>query len=195
MLTIRQIVFACWIIFILYWFISARTVKTIQETRGWLGGNWYPILPLIGFLFIGNFKFLARLGIPVNSLGILLIPHTTIINVLSAILAVAGLIVAIMARRALAENWSAAVALKRDHELITTGLYRYVRHPIYTGNLLMVLGTALSFDTLSACIGFFIIVFTVLLKLRQEEVLLTEHFSEEYSSYKKRTKILIPFIW
>jgi len=195
MITMRQIIFACWIIFILYWFISARTVKTTQETRGWLGGNWYPILLLIGFLFIGNFRFLARFGFPVNSLGILLIPPTMIVNVLSAALTVTGLMVAIIARRTLANNWSAAVALKNDHELITTGPYYHVRHPIYTGILLMVLGTVLPYGTFGACIGFFIIVLSIWLKLRQEEILLAEHFSEEYSSYKKRTRILIPFIW
>lgn len=178
----------------LYWFISARSVKPIQETRGWLGGNWYPLLLLVGFLLIGNFRFLARFGIPVDSLGILLVPYTTTINVVSAILAVAGLIVAVIARRTLAENWSAAVALKKGHELITRGLYHYVRHPIYTGMLLMVLGTALTFGTLGAFIGFLVIVLAFWLKLRQEEALLTEHFSEEYSSYKKRTKTLIPFI-
>ncbi len=59
----------------------------------------------------------------------------------------------------------------------------------------MVLGTALSFGTLSACIDFLIIVLTIWLKLRQEEALLTKHFAEEYLSYKGRTKTLIPFIW
>lgn len=51
---------------------------------------------------------------------------------------VAGLIVAVVARRMLAGNWSGAVALKKDHELITTGFYQYVRHPIYAGMLLMI---------------------------------------------------------
>ena len=195
MITTQQVTLACWIIFILYWFISARSVKPIQETRGWLGGNWYPILYLIGFLFMINFRFLGRLGIPRDKLAILLLPHTIILNSIIVITLLTGLIVAIAARRTLARNWSGAVALKEDHELITTGPYKYVRHPIYTGMLLMILGTALSVATLGACIGFFIILVGVLLKLRQEEALLTKHFAQGYLSYKKRTRTLIPFIW
>jgi protein-S-isoprenylcysteine O-methyltransferase Ste14 len=195
MITIQQVILACWIIFILYWFISARSVKPVQETRGWLGGNWYPILYLIGFLFMINFRFLGRLGIPTNKLATLLLPHTAVLNIVIVILLIAGLMIAIVARRTLARNWSGAVALKEAHELITTGPYQYVRHPIYTGMLLMILGTALSVATLGACIGFFIILVGVLLKLRQEEALLTKHFAQGYLSYKKCTRTLIPFIW
>jgi len=195
MITIQQILLACWIIFVLYWFISARSVKPIQETRGWLGGNWYPILYLIGFLFTANFRFLGRLGIPTDKLATLLLPHAIFLNIIVVILLIVGLVIAIVARRTLARNWSGAVALKEDHELITTGLYQHVRHPIYTGMLLMILGTELSFATFGAGIGFLIILVGILLKLKQEEALLTKHFAQEYLSYKKRAKTLIPFIW
>jgi protein-S-isoprenylcysteine O-methyltransferase Ste14 len=110
------------------------------------------------------------------------------------VFAVTGLIVALIARRTLAGNWSRAVAFKEDHELITTGLYHYVRHPIYTGVLLMILATALSVGTLSAGIGFVIIVLGLWFKLRAEEEILTKHFPKEYSVYKDRTKALIPYV-
>jgi len=194
-MTIQQFVSACWLSFILYWFISAWSVKRIQETSGWLGGNWYPILYLIGVLFMVNFRFLGRFGIPRDKLAISLLPTTIVLNLIIVILLSAGLLVAIVARRTLAKNWSGAVALKEDHELITTGLYQYVRHPIYTGMLLMILGTALSLATLGAAIGFLIIMVGVLLKLRQEEALLTKHFAQNYLAYKNRTKTLIPYIW
>jgi len=138
---------------------------------------------------------LARLGIHRDKLAILLLPHTLVLNILVVIFLIAGLVVAITARHTLAGNWSGAVAFKEDHELITTGLYQYVRHPIYTGMLLMILGTALSVATLGAAIGFLIILVGVLLKLRQEEALLTKHFAQDYLSYKNRTRTLIPFIW
>ena len=192
---IQEVVAACWAIFLLYWFISARSVKPIRETSGWLGGNWYPILLLVGVLFMINFRFLGRLGIPRDKLAISLLPHTIVLNIIILILLGTGLMAAITARRTLARNWSGAVALKEDHELITAGLYQYIRHPIYTGMLLMILGTALSFATLGACIGFLIILMGVLLKLKQEEALLTKHFAQDYLSYKKRTRTLIPFIW
>ena len=102
---------------------------------------------------------------------------------------------AIVARHTLAGNWSGAVAFKEDHESITTGPYQYVRHPIYTGMLLMILGTALSLATLGAAIGFFIILVGVLLKLRQEEALSHSTLLRTVLSYKNRTRTLIPFIW
>lgn len=179
----------------LYWFISALSVRSIQETRGWLGGNWYSIFYLIGSLLMVNFRFLGRLGIPTGTLATILFQHTLIQNVVVIMLLIAGLSIAILARHTLAGNWSGQVALKKDHVLITTGLYQYVRHPIYTGMLLMILGTALSFGTLGAAIGFLIILVGILLKLKQEEALMAEHFAEEYASYKQRTKTLIPFLW
>ena len=195
MINIQQIVAICWGIFLLYWFISAWTVKSIQETRGWLRGSWHSIFYLIGSLLMVNFRFLSRLGVPTGTFAKILFQHTSLQNVTVVILLIAGLIVAILARRTLAGNWSGAVALKEDHKLITTGLYQYVRHPIYTGMLLMIIGTALSLGTLGAMIGFLIILLGVLLKLNEEEALMTEYFAQEYKSYKKRTKTLIPFIW
>ena len=192
---IQPVMVVSWIIFLLYWLISARSVKPIRETKGLLGGNWHVIMYWIGYLLIGDFKFLGRFGIPTKTLAIPLVPHTALVNVVAALLLVAGLIIAIMARHTLAGNWSNSVALKKNHELITTGLYGYVRHPIYTGMLMMFLGTALSFGTLGAAMGFLVILIGILFKLKEEEALMTEHFAGQYKAYKEHTRTLIPFIW
>ena len=191
---VQYVVICCWVIFGLYWFISSSSVKSTQETRGWLAGNWHGIFLLIGGLFLSNLPFLAKVGVSISSLTILLIPSSIVINVVIIVFAVTGLIVALIARQTLAGNWSRAVAFKEDHELITTGLYHYVRHPIYTGVLLMILATALSVGTLSAGIGFVIIVLGLWFKLRAEEEILTKHFPKEYLAYKDRTKALIPYV-
>jgi protein-S-isoprenylcysteine O-methyltransferase Ste14 len=179
---------SCWIIFVVYWLASAGSVKPIQKTTRWLGVQ---ILVLVGFVFIINPIGIAR----INPTAFRIIPFLLPVNLVAVILAIAGLIVAILARRTLAGNWSRGVVIKEEHELISTGLYGYVRHPIYSAVLLMTLGTALSFGTLSACIGLLIIVFAFVLKLRAEEMILTGHFSDEYLAYKSRTKALIPFVW
>jgi protein-S-isoprenylcysteine O-methyltransferase Ste14 len=158
-----------------------------------LAGNWHGIWLLIGGLFLSNLPFLAKSGVPLSSLTILLIPRSIVVHVVIIVLTVTGLVVAIAARRTLAGNWSRAVAFKEDHELVTTGLYRYVRHPIYTGILLMILGTALFVGTPSAVVGFLVIVLAIWFKLRAEEELLTEHFPREYPAYKNRTRSLIPY--
>jgi protein-S-isoprenylcysteine O-methyltransferase Ste14 len=195
MLSVEQFMAVCWVIFMIYWFISAQSVKSIQETRGWLGGSWHTIFYLIGVSFMLNSRLPGRLGISTKNLAILLLPPNILLSAVIVVLLISGLLVAIIARRTLAANWSSAVALKKDHELITTGLYHYIRHPIYTGMLLMFLGTTLLLGTVGACIGFFIILSGFLLKLRREEALMTEHFAQEYTAYKKQTKTLIPFIW
>src|SRR5919199_2283955 len=188
MSAVQYIIIACWVIFCLYWLISARSVKSTRETKGWLAGNWHGIGLFIGGLFLSSPPFLAKLGVPLSSLTIPLIPHSIIAQAVIIVLTVTGLVVAIVSRRTLAGNWSRAVAFKEGHELITSGLYAYVRHPIYTGILLMILGTVLLVGTLSAGIGFLIIVAALWFKLRAEEELLTDHFPREYPAYKNRTK-------
>lgn len=194
-MTLLQFIVACWIVFMLYWTISARSVKPIEKTGGWLRGNWYTILFLLGFAFLIDFRPLARFGVPVGSLGFPLVPHSLLVNAFTVVVVVTGLVIAVAARRTLAGNWSSEVAIKEGHELITTGLYSHVRNPIYTGILLMALGTALSFGTLSAGIGFLIVTLAVYLKLSDEEWILARHFGDAYLSYKQHARALIPFLW
>ena len=179
----------------IYWFVSAQSVKSIQETKGWLGGNWHTLFYLIGVLFMVHSRLLGKLGISTKTLALPLLHPNFVLNVIIVISLISGLLVAITARRTLAANWSSQVALKKNHELITTGPYRYVRHPIYTGMLLMFIGTALTLGTFGACIGFLIILSGFLSKLKQEEALMAEHFPQEYIVYKRHTRTLIPFIW
>ena len=189
------VVLICLAIFMLYWWLSAPSVKPIEKTQGWLAGNWYTILLLTGFLLIANFKFLSRLGIPAGWLGARLLPASFYLDVLVVLLAAGGLTVAIVARRTLGRNWSGAVAIKSEHELVTAGLYRYSRHPIYTGVLMLAAAAGLSVGTERAGLGFLIILLGVLLKLRDEERLLFDHFPRQYEDYRRRTKRLVPFIW
>ena len=109
-------------------------------------------------------------------------------------LIIVGACIALWARAVLARNWSGAVALQGDHELIVRGPYRFVRHPIYSGFLLMVLGTALAQGRAQAFAAVIILIGCHVWKLRAEEVLLARHFPHFYPDYKARTKALIPFI-
>ena len=186
---------ACWIIFLLYWFISAAAVKPIENTTGWFSGNWHRILLLLAFSFIVGFRPLASAGLPIGSWAVSLLPPSLLLNIVIVALLIGGLVVAITARRTLSANWSGQVAIMQDHELITSGLYGYVRNPIYTGILLMTLGTALAYGSLSALLGFVFFLFGIYLKLSAEERILIRHFGQKYTAYKQRTKVLIPFIW
>jgi protein-S-isoprenylcysteine O-methyltransferase Ste14 len=91
--------------------------------------------------------------------------------------------------------WSAVVTLKAEHRIVKTGPYTLTRHPIYTGLLLALVGTALVRDTVAGLIGCALIVTGFVLKLRQEERMLIEHFGQDYRVYRKQVPALIPQPW
>jgi protein-S-isoprenylcysteine O-methyltransferase Ste14 len=191
MITAQYIILACWIIFLLYWFVTWSSVKPTQE-RTWSGGSFrWVIIGVVAIIVL----FLKFFGLPIPLFTISLISHSELLSVVSVILVGIGLVIALVARGTLAGNWSQDVDIKVDHELITTGVYRYARHPIYTGVLLMGLGSVLLLGTLSGLLGFLFLLGFFLFKVRREEKLLTQHFPKEYPVYKNHTKALIPFVW
>ncbi len=100
----------------------------------------------------------------------------------------------IWARRTIGGNWSSVVTLKQDHELVTNGPYRYVRHPIYTAILTMFLGTAVATGQLGGFLGLALCSLSMWIKLRQEEKLMMRHFPQQYPAYRARVKALVPFV-
>jgi protein-S-isoprenylcysteine O-methyltransferase Ste14 len=94
----------------------------------------------------------------------------------------------------LADNWSSSVTLKQGHELIQSGPYRYARHLIYTGLVLMCLATALASEELHCRLGCVFLFAGFWIKLSQEDSLLLRHFPNDYPYYRARVKALIPFV-
>jgi protein-S-isoprenylcysteine O-methyltransferase Ste14 len=182
-----MIILTCWIIFLLYWWVSARKVKAIAERIPLSAALAYRTPLLLGIILI-SVRWLPR------PLLIQLTPLTLWTVYFGYGLCVAGLFFTAWARRILGGNWSSEVTFKQGHELIQAGPYRFVRHPIYTGILAMLLGTVLCIGTLSAWLGFFSIGPAFWIKLNQEERLLLRHFPDSYPAYKARVKALVPFI-
>ena len=121
-------------------------------------------------------------------------PQSTVLDWAAAALSVIGVGFAIWARGHLGRNWSSRPAVKENHELVTTGPYAYVRHPIYTGLILMAFSTALMGSIWG--IGVFIVASLVfILRIGREEKIMLELFPNEYPEYQKRTKRLVPFVW
>jgi protein-S-isoprenylcysteine O-methyltransferase Ste14 len=114
--------------------------------------------------------------------------------VLGATLTFAGLAFAIWARFVIAGNWSSYVELKRDHELIVAGPYRWVRHPIYTGLLLAFVGSALAVGEWRGVLAVAIVAASFWRKLKLEEAVMRRQFGETYARYAARVPALIPFI-
>jgi len=179
---------ACWIVFVVYWAVTAAAVKPTAERQGLAGRTLHLGLLAIAIALIGP-------DWRVYPLNVAIVPRNAAIDILGGSLCVVGLIFAIWARWTLADNWSAAVDLKRGHELIQRGPYNYARHPIYTGMLMMFLGSALAIGRFHAWLGLLVSVAGFWIKLRQEEALLMRHFPDAYPPYRQRVKALVPFVF
>lgn len=105
---------------------------------------------------------------------------------------VLGIGMAIYARLSLGSNWSSTVTLKTGHELIRTGLYRRIRHPIYTGILLGMLGTAMIRSHLRSWLGVGVVLASFYFKARREESFLRQEFGEEFEAHQRQTGMFLP---
>jgi protein-S-isoprenylcysteine O-methyltransferase Ste14 len=105
-----------------------------------------------------------------------------------------GLGFAVWARRTLGRHWSGEVTAKVDHELIRTGPYRLVRHPIYTGAILMYVGPALISGRLQGVLALVVVGLAYARKIGMEERNLHALFGPAWEEYRRETKALIPWL-
>jgi protein-S-isoprenylcysteine O-methyltransferase Ste14 len=124
-----------------------------------------------------------------------IVPDEPLYGWLSLLITCAGIAFTLFARFLLGRNWSATVTVKENHELMRSGPYGIVRHPIYAGLLLAFLGTAIGFGELRGLIGLPILVFGWKHKANVEERFMTEQFGDQYRRYRSEVKGLIPFVW
>ncbi len=193
MVSAQTIVLVCWGVFLLYWIVSWRKVKKTKKTKADFSKiRW--LVPWVVVIFVVFFNSPE----PSSPFHLLPCDNTWLecngIQILGVLLTLIGLVVAIIARHTLSNNWSSNIDIKKDHELKTDGIYTYARHPIYTGVSSMAIGTFLVFQSLGSLIITVIVIAFFVYKIKQEEELLMEHFPKAYTAYKKRTKALIPFI-
>jgi protein-S-isoprenylcysteine O-methyltransferase Ste14 len=186
-----NIIVLCWIIFFGYWLISAFFVKKTIERSSSIG--WRLITPIIGIIII---IFLVKI-MPQGYAQILtsiIIPNTLTSAIIGSLITILGLAICIWARTTIGRNWSGSVVFKKNHELVTNGPYKFVRHPIYTGMITMLIGTSIYYGYASIFLIPILAFVSFALKSRQEEKLMIKHFGKKYIEYKKRTKAIIPFV-
>jgi protein-S-isoprenylcysteine O-methyltransferase Ste14 len=179
------IIFIPWLGLIAYWIYSARGNKRVasQISPTW---TWMPALGLAAIVF------LSRLYPAI--LTYLVFPPTQFTESIGVILCTSGVALAIWSRRILGKNWSDNPMIKEGHELISVGPYRYVRHPIYSGILLGLLGVGIGEGQIQHLLIFALALVVLWLKLRIEESLMMRQFPQRYPELKRHTKALIPFI-
>jgi protein-S-isoprenylcysteine O-methyltransferase Ste14 len=96
---------------------------------------------------------------------------------------------------ALGRLYSAEVTIQKDHQLITDGPYRYIRHPRYAGGIIYALGFALLFRSWIGFAALILALGVFMLRIRDEEALMQAEFGQEWEAYCKRSWRLIPFIY
>ena len=180
MQSLKLAISIAWIVFGVYWLLSAIGAKEGRAAQR--------RIPLAGLIAVGVVLLVRVLR------GGSLAVHSLVLGGIGAALFALGIAVAVWARLYLGRNWGMPMTEKAEPELVTSGPYRYVRHPIYTGLLLAVLGTVLATNL----IGFVILValagyFTY--GARVEEKNLTATFPTAYPAYRASTKMLIPFVF
>lgn len=121
-----------------------------------------------------------------------LLPNVPATWITGLALTACGVGLGIWARLTLGANWSGVVTLKKDHELICTGLYRWIRHPIYSGILLAMIGTALIKGHLRGWLGFAVVLATFYFKARREEDFLRQEFGQGFEEHARNTGMFLP---
>ncbi len=175
---VRTVVALAWIAFWAYWLVSATTAKR--------GTHGVPRSPVgIVFVLLALIPFLVH----VDTLEIQVLP----LAILGGAITVSGLAFAVWARIHLGRNWGMPMTQKDEPELITSGPYRLVRHPIYTGLLAAIVGTGLAVNLTALPVAVVLAVYFSY-SATVEERNLGATFPRAYSRYRTHTKMLIPFV-
>ena len=178
-----QTIFAIgWAAFWIYWLVAAFSMK--RGRPAWSGELRVRAVILVLAII------LTRVG-AFHSHGLNTDPLRAGIGL---VLFASGLLAAVWARLHIGRNWGTPMSLKDEPELVTSGPYRFVRHPIYTGILVAGVGTAVALSwawlfAVALAAVYFIYGATV------EERNLTKQFPDSYPAYKRSSKMLVPFVF
>ena len=168
-----------WIVFWIYRLVSATSSKE-SVSNGWR-------TRLTGVSVIGVFVIAGVLR------GGSLAVHSVILAVIGTLLFACGIALAVWARLHLGRNWGMPMSQRAEPELVTSGPYRFVRHPIYSGLLTAMLGTALVNNLLGLIVVAVLVAYFYYSGIVEERNLAAT-FPKAYPEYKSRTKMIIPFL-
>ena len=177
-----------WLGFVVYWVLAARGAAKPKQQEGvgaaLAGTAWFAIGALL----------LLASGLSLGPLDDRFLARDDAVEAVGWTLTAGGLILAVWSRRVLGRNWSGRNELNADHQLVRSGPYAVVRHPIYSGLIVALAGTALYLGEWRGLIA--LAVFGVGFSLRavREETLLEAEFGAGYREYRDQTGMLTPRI-
>jgi protein-S-isoprenylcysteine O-methyltransferase Ste14 len=176
----------CWIAWVAYWVAMAFSTKRTVERGGFVGYRLVAAILVLGWIFAERLLHLSAHSRLWNT--------TLALGAVTDCIVLAGVAFTVWARITLGRNWSAEVTFKQDHELIESGPYALARHPIYTGLIVMALGTAINYGRPIGFVLLFSMCGAVWWKVRLEERIMSRHFPDAYAKYKMRVHAIIPFV-
>jgi protein-S-isoprenylcysteine O-methyltransferase Ste14 len=183
----RWIIAGLWLLFVAYWAVAAVGAKRSTGGRRWrreIGPRLVVILLIVAVAQCGT---LRQLLVETQRSA----SHSSILGWTGVALCLFGFTLAINARRHLGRNWGLPMSRKEQPELVTSGPYAFIRHPIYTGLILAMLGSAIGVNVFWALllvpVGAYFIY-----SARREETVMLQLFPEQYAAYTARTGMLAP---
>ncbi|HET6843188.1 MAG TPA: isoprenylcysteine carboxylmethyltransferase family protein [Candidatus Angelobacter sp.] len=179
--------FALWMLFGLYWGTAARNSAPTKSSESWVSTYFHQFMLGAAFLLL----ILSWPGLT----GWFLPQRLHFLTAAGVIVQAGFLGLAVWARLHLGRNWSAEVRIATGHELVRTGPYRWLRHPIYTAMLGMFLGTAIASSQYHALLGLAVLVLAYLRKTRLEDQILAQTFGADYDAYRRHTWALVPLLF
>lgn len=187
-LVYRHLFPALWLSWAVYWWVLSRDVKLTARSEA-LPSRLLHVVPLLVAVLL-----LWAPEVPVAWLGERLLPRSLWTFWAGVALTAAGLLLSVWARSHLGRNWSGIVTIKEGHELVTSGPYRIVRHPIYTGLLLAFVGSALARGDARGVLAVAIAFWALWRKLKLEERWMRGQFPDAYEAYSRRVAALLPYV-
>lgn len=178
-----------WLTIIIYWIVMWSKSKPEAMEHPDPARNYHRFFIIIAAFLLGSHR------LSIGFLGYVIIPRCLAKALVGLFVTWVGVLIAIWARKILADNWSAQPTLRQNHELILTGPYKIVRHPIYTGIIIAVLGTAIMVGQVRGFIGLIVVFLALWHKSTFEEDLMRQQFPGRYEEYARRVKRLIPYIF
>jgi protein-S-isoprenylcysteine O-methyltransferase Ste14 len=175
-----------WIVFVLYWIISAIRTRDTVQTESFASRYAILLIETTGFVLL--FRHSAGIGF----LGKHFMHRTLASAIVGSILTWMGIGLAIWARYHLAEYWSARITIKEDHQLIRTGPYARLRHPIYSGLILAAIGSGVVIAEWRCVLGVCLVLIGYCIKAKKEEAMLTQQFGDAFRDHQKHAGFLIP---
>lgn len=181
-----QICDCLWVAFLVVWLIWAVRTKATQVREGVFSRLSYTIINVVAFylMFSGD--------APREYLSARLFSPNPLTAALGIAITFAGIAFAVWARVYLGGNWSSSVTLKVGHQLIRSGPYRWVRHPIYAGMTLAMFGTAIVRAQVRGAIAVILVYLGFKIKSKIEERVMTDTFGAEYDDYRSSTGAILP---